>query len=181
MSLRTLVTGFGPFGKIHENPSSLLAPHFGRPHELLEVSYRAVDEFCKSLCDRPAYDRIICLGVANKSRHIRMEMFGRNVVGRTKDVRGEIWNGEMIEPFGPPALAATLYSPQDYFQQPDLHQHVRLSADAGSYLCNFIFFRLLEMYPGRIGFVHIPSFDEIPPEAQFEAIMKLILMVEHQG
>ncbi len=45
----TLVTGFGPFLSVVQNPSGLLAQGCGRPSEMLEVSYACVDEFLRRL------------------------------------------------------------------------------------------------------------------------------------
>ena len=177
--MKTLITGFGPFGKIAENPSSILAPHFGRDHEILEVNFKGVDEFVRSISRSAEYDRIVCLGVAGKSKQIRFELFGRNVVGPTKDVRGERWKSRAIDPDAPPALASTLLDADTFWDHAETGSNeVVLSTDAGGYLCNFILYRLLTEYPGKVGFIHIPPFESMSPERQYQAILKVILQAE---
>ena len=58
-----LVTGFGSFGEVIENPSAALAASSGCSYEVLEVSFEAVDQFLERL-DRGSFDKLLLLGVA---------------------------------------------------------------------------------------------------------------------
>ena len=61
-STRTLVTGFSLFGSFAANPSSQLATECGRPFEIMEVSYSAVDQFLSQL-PAESFDRLVILGI----------------------------------------------------------------------------------------------------------------------
>ena len=47
----------------------------------------------------------------------------------------------------------------------------KASRDAGGYLCNHIFYRLMRALPtgARGGFVHVPPLDAVPLETQIRA------------
>jgi pyrrolidone-carboxylate peptidase len=174
---RTLVTGFGPFGKNATNPTSILAPHFDRHCRVLEVSYAAVDEFVEEL---PDFDTIVCLGLSAGARQVKMELFARNQAGKTKDVRGQIWGPAWIEKDGPPVLCSTLMPPDELFENIQVLRSERFgpSPDAGDYLCNFLYYRILASTRANAVFVHVPTFETMPAEHQFEIVAKIIGLAE---
>lgn len=180
MSNRTLITGFGPFADVKENPSSQLASCFNRDHAVLEVSYNYVYEFWDALVKDGQYDTIICLGYSAKAPRLRLELFARNKVGQTKDVRGETWSTDFIVHEGPPCLGATIMPPDLIFAASALldAKSLELSTNPGDYLCNFLYYLLLAGHPGQVGFVHIPSFEVVPIERQYETVAKLIVSAE---
>lgn len=169
---RTLVTGFGPFGAITENPSAKLAEESGRPHRVLEVAFEAADEFLASL-DPSTFDRLILIGVAAGRQHITPEVYARNQIGRVKDVQG-------IDRFGPIDPASPLLMPSTLWETEILVEllmdpRMRISCDAGSYLCNFISYRALTRLPDKaVGFLHVPKPTEMPLETQVE-VLQLVL------
>lgn len=148
-----LVTGFGPFGDIATNPSQLLAQSCGAPHRILEVSFRAVDAFLNELSQMPA-QRVLHIGVAGGAEKMRIEWVARNQIGDTPDVRNEKYGPGPIDANGPPNLAASLWSHPD-FAQPC--EDWTPSVDAGTYLCNYVFYQALQRCPQhRVGFLHVP-------------------------
>src|SRR4051812_6908477 len=107
---RTFVTGFREFGGFAVNPSALLAESCGRPFELLEVSYAAVDEFLDRLATRAgAFDRLLMLGLRGRGTGMEVELFARNHVGEVPDVRGIVRGPAPIEPGGADALSSTMF------------------------------------------------------------------------
>src|SRR4051794_32502690 len=96
--MRTLLTGFGPFREIVDNPSSRIVAHFaqvGAPgHELtarvLPVSYdRAAAEVSALLRDG-AFEAALLLGVAARSAGLRLERVARHHDGgHLPDVDGQ--------------------------------------------------------------------------------------------
>jgi pyrrolidone-carboxylate peptidase len=183
MSNRTLITGFGPFGDHKENPSGYLASCFNRDHAVLEVSYHYAYEFWDALVQEGQYDRIICLGLAAKAPRLRLELFARNAVGQMKDVRGETWSTDFIVAEGPPCLGSTIMPPDLIFAASALldAKTLELSTNPGDYLCNFWYYLLLAGHPGQVGFIHIPPFDVVSAEQQYETIAKLIVSAEAMG
>ncbi|MEJ5171915.1 MAG: hypothetical protein WHU10_13085, partial [Fimbriimonadales bacterium] len=153
MSQDWLVTGFGPFGTFDENPSQALAERCSKPHEVLEVSFRGVDEFLRSLAESPPR-RLLLMGVAGGATKLRVEWVARNAIGSHPDVRGEVYGPGPIDPRLPPNLAATLWTHEPYGQPSELWEP---SVDAGTYLCNYAFFRsLASLTTTLVGFLHVP-------------------------
>lgn len=173
--IRTLVTGFGPFGNVVDNPSMRLALESGRTCQILEVAYAAVDQFLNELAPE-SFDLLIMLGVAGQAQKIRQETVGRNRIGSTPDVRGVVLGPGAIDPNEGPqiALPSTVLPPTSL--------HWELSTDAGDYLCNYLFFRALQRFNGkRVRFVHVPPFDVIPKEVQQSELHAFLKQQESSG
>jgi len=172
---RTLVTGYGPFLNVTENPTTILARESGRPHQVLEVAFEAADEFLASV-DPNSFDRLVMLGVAKGRPKINPELFARNHIGNAKDVRGNDRFG-LIDPEQPLLLASTLWTAEviaAMYPRP-----VAASYDAGSYLCNYLSFRALCCFPQkRVGFLHVPHHDDMPLDRQAEVIRGLLDRIE---
>src|SRR3954466_3877335 len=128
MSSRTLVNGFLPWGGCPENPSALLAETCGRPFELLEVSFAAVDDFLDRLATTSnSFDRLLMLGLRGSGTVVELERLARNHVGADPDVRGDTRGPGSIEPSGPEVLPTTL------FDAPPARE-ISVSDDAGCYV-----------------------------------------------
>lgn len=166
--VRTLVTGFGPFGAIVENPSSHLARQSQRSFRILEVAYAAVDQFVQELSP-DSFDVLVMIGVARPASRMRLETTARNQVGFDADVRGIVIGPGPIDPAGPATItiASTIISPQNDHWEP--------SDNAGEYLCNYVFYRAIKKISDkRICFVHVSPFTEIPApvqQAELEAFL----------
>jgi pyroglutamyl-peptidase len=160
-----LVTGFGSFLDHGENPSSVLAQCLGGQE--LEVSYAAVDEFLDGL---GAFDAWLQLGLAARATTMLYETVGRNFVGDVPDVRGVVAGPGVIDPMGPPALAATLWHARAVECE-----DVRPSTDAGGYMCNYVLYRALSRWPDRrIGFLHVPPFAVMSFERQRDLVARAL-------
>jgi pyroglutamyl-peptidase len=157
--MRLLVTGFGPFLDHTANPSQALAESCGAPFVVLEVSYRSVIGFIESL-DASSFDALLSIGLADKAEAAQFETVGRNFVGATPDVRGEVFGPGVIDPTGPPAIASTLWHGLDTSEAVP-------SADAGGYLCNYLLYLALRRFPQRrVGFLHVPPFEVMHADRQ---------------
>lgn len=174
MPRRTLVTGFREFGGFAVNPSALLAASCGRPFELLEVSYAAVDDFLDRLeSTGQPFDQLVMLGLRGDGTAIDCEQVARNQVGGTPDVRGVVRGPGPIEPGAPEQLRTTLFGP------PAIDALLSDSDDAGCYLCNYVYYRALRRFPGRrVGFVHVPPPHILPLDVQRARVARLLDAVE---
>ena len=167
------MTGFGPFQTVVENPSSLIAQAVdGKCIGDVQVTGRQIDVSwsqafpqVKALVDELSPDALVCFGVA-RSPVFRLEVMARNVASNTEDAFGERFEsgplGQILND-APAAYFSTL--PLEFLlrelnsrceQSADLSG--ALSHDAGQYLCNYLFFRVmneLDSVPVR-GFVHVP-------------------------
>ncbi len=174
MESRILATAFGPFGGFEENPSSILVPQLGLPHEILPVTFAAVDEFVSS--ERlDGVETLVMFGVASKGTVITLETTARNVIGPTPDAEGLVHGPGPIDSNFPPQLASSLWTGEDIWSDPDWVMGV----DAGGYLCNYLLFSVLSRRPNiRAGFVHIPPFEAVPAVQQAQVIGRLVSLLE---
>ena len=171
MPNRILVTGFGPFSKTSDNPSAILAAESGEDHRILEVAWQTVDDWIGS-GDANDYNVLLHLGFADR-HFMTPELFARNFIGHTPDVRGEVRAGD-IELDGPLLLDSTLWTPE-LLGDLLMDDRLRPSEDAGNYLCNYIVYRSLMAYPDKmVGFLHVPNFDRISEADQQEVIKGLL-------
>ena len=167
--MRLFVTGFGPFGNIVDNPSSDLARSCGLPHQILEVSYQAVDRFLSREYKRSDFDGLLMIGVNAAATTMRLESRGINACGPHPDVRGVIGD-TVIAQASPRTKQTSLWSPDHY----DLEGFKR-SYSAGRYLCNYALYRaLIELPEHKVGFLHVPLAETVPIIEQAERLRLLI-------
>lgn len=167
--MRVFVTGFGPFGQIKENPSSLLAQDCGKPYAILEVSYEAVDRFLEREFARDTFDALLMLGVSARAKTMHLEMFGANACQSHPDVQG-ISGKPIIEPGGPASRPTTLW--ETHHQSP---YGFRRSTSAGRYLCNYALYQGLRLLPNhKVGFVHVPTAETLGLDEQLKRLKTLL-------
>jgi pyroglutamyl-peptidase len=183
-----LITGFGRFPGAPVNPSSTIALRLARRRRpclaetrliahIFDTSYEAVDRELPSLITRLRPDAVLLFGLATRARHLRIEAMARNRVSALfPDVRGQRPEGRAI---APAATRAAMTSSSE--TTPAAYRSARRttlpiarlvaaaraagvaaapSCNAGSYLCNYAYWRALEAgdYPGgpSVIFVHVP-------------------------
>lgn len=173
--ISTLVTGFGPFGEINENPSGILASQCGRPHRLLEVSYSFVDNWLTAT-DAEEFDRLLLIGVKAKGTHLQLETVAWNEYGVKEDVGGNARTPGPIATDAEESLKATLW-PTGLLESPP--EGFVTSTDAGRYLCNYTLFQALRRFPNKpVGFLHVPTFETMPFEVQLSRVQNLLRLIE---
>jgi pyroglutamyl-peptidase len=168
-----LVTGFGPFPNAPFNPTGPLATRLKRLRRpaLAEViivthvfptSYAAVDRDLPGLIARHKPDVLLMFGLAARTQALRIETRARNALALMPDAAG----GSLPRASIAHGCAATLLLPA-----PGQHLlaaarrtrlPVRLSHDAGKYLCNYLIWRGIEAAgnaggPRLVAFVHVPA------------------------
>jgi pyroglutamyl-peptidase len=172
--MRVLLAGFGPFPGAPINPSAALAhalaqrrrPALDRLDRIVHVfatEYAAVDrDMPKLFAENP--DLVLIFGLAGRRRHISIEIRARNAISRLfPDASGRRASSGFIEHRGPDALFGRAPFYRLLGAMGANKVPVRLSRDAGRYLCNYAYWRALERSPrGRplVQFVHIPA---VPP------------------
>jgi len=169
--MRVVLAGFGPFPGAPVNPSGVLAKALVRSRRpalavldrsasVFATSYAAVDRgLPKLFAEKP--DIVLVFGLAGRRREVCIETRARNAVSvlfpdasRHRPSRSSIKLG------GPRALSGHAPFAQLAGAVRARNVPVRLSRDAGRYLCNYIYWRALERAPnGRplVQFVHIPA------------------------
>jgi len=175
---RLLITGFGPFLTIGENPSSVLARGSGCRNDVLEVSFKGVDTYIESL-DPESFDTWLMLGVAGKAPKFRVELRAQNGIANIPDVLGEVHGPGPINPSGPHQLGTTLWHAPEWYVETDLREP---SVDAGEYLCNYLYYRGLEAFPNhRIGFLHVPGMEFVSIDSQASELNRIVNIIRAPG
>ena len=174
--MRTLVTGFGPFGTVTDNPSGRLAEGSGRSFRVLEVAYEAADAFLEGL-NPEGFDSLLMLGVATRRDRIMPELFARNWRGEVADVRGKADHGPIEE--GEPLLIDSTLWNAHLAATLSVSLGLFASMDAGSYLCNYLSYRALRRFKTkRVGFLHVPPFERLTQARQAETLAKVLVEIE---
>lgn len=169
--MRVLTTGYGMFLSVTENPSGWLVERCGAPCVVLPVSYAAVDRFLAEL-DPDSFDALVMVGVHGRARKMRLESVARNVVGKTPDVDQVVLGPGKINPAGPDRIPTTLWRNNWW---PEASQDFTVTRDAGSYLCNYIFYRAAAMFAGKqVGFVHVPQWARMERKRQLDSFRVLL-------
>lgn len=154
-----LVTGFGPFLDVEDNPSGRLARRVDGARvaghsvhgELLPVSYDEAPALTLALAERLRPDLVVGLGVARGRARVMVERVGRRpTASAAPDVRGrrptppKAGPDEVRATLDVDALAETLGA--------------GVSDDAGAYVCNAWLYAVARGLPGvPVGFVHLPD------------------------
>lgn len=170
--IRVAVAGFGPFPGVPKNPSGEIVRAVAKGRRfltagvtldtaVLETSYGTADRALdKLISNKP--DAIVLFGVAGRTKHIRIETIARN--------RASVLHPDHAR-FTP--STRKLYPDGDAFLKvrgPAMRMRAairatgvkaELSIDAGSYLCNAIFYRALAataaVTPAPLTFfIHVP-------------------------
>jgi pyroglutamyl-peptidase len=166
-----LVTGFGRFPGAPVNPTEALATRLAGAARrrgidcvahVFATTYVSVDRELPKLIAAHRPDAIVMLGLAARRRHVSIEVFARN--------RMSTWfpdAGGVVPPRGAiaPAAGASMRGRAAFSRllaaARQARVKTRLSRDAGSYLCNYVYWRALEAAaapagPRRVVFVHVP-------------------------
>ena len=164
-----LITGFEPFQNFDENPSSIVAKRLSSNSQILKVSYRSVEAFARGAQGDP----ILCIGLRAVLSEPAFELYAHNDIGSEADMSGVKTTRTIIKKGGPKTLGQTLASPEQL-----LSLQMKTSFTPGNYLCNFLLYSLLIRYPERkIGFIHVPLFENMPESEQVRRIKDLMTVL----
>ena len=167
---RVLITGFGPFPGVPDNPSAWLAGQLAAhavPECNAELHARVLStEWQEATLMPQLYASLqphvmIHFGVDQRAKTFRIERFAHNRAAPRADASGAMPSSRVIRPDGPDHFDTALPGSA-------LAAHLRTrgiaavtSRSAGRYLCNFLYYHSLDWAhrqadPRFILFVHIP-------------------------
>jgi pyroglutamyl-peptidase len=188
--LRTiLITGFGRFPGAPVNPSGLVAmqlvrrrrPAFAGTRRIAHVfatRYDAVDRELPALLAREKPDIVVMFGVATRSRRVRVEQRARNRIALFPDASGCRPATDTIA-LHRDAMRNSLPIARLVKAARTAGVAAAPSRDAGTYLCNYLYWRALEAAaqpdgPGLVIFVHVPpiGFKELPERVSKKRLKK---------
>lgn len=185
--MRILVTGFEAFGGRETNPTAQLiqALKLGQlsiPSDsvieglLLPVTFDDAFDILweKSKQFRP--DAILALGLAANRDAIELERVAINCMDADiPDNKGERPIDKVIIPDGKEAFFSTLPLRKIESSLQRAGIPVRISNTAGTYVCNYLFYRMMESHRNKLcGFVHFPLQDVLPHATQVLALETMI-------
>ena len=172
-NLTVLITGFGPFPGAPYNPTGALVHSLARLRRpglgdvrlaghVFRTSYAAVDRELPLLIQKWRPDVVLMWGLASKSRFIRVETCARNSRSVTlPDAMGEGAQSRTVAVGGPVRLTGRAPFAPIVAALRRAGLPVRLSDNAGRYLCNYLYWRALESAgshrPRMALFVHVPK------------------------
>lgn len=172
MPLTILITGFGPFPGAPFNPTGALVELLARRSpvqagtrrvaHVFRTSYDMVDRELPALIARERPAALVMFGLAQRTRHVRIETLARNALSRAHaDVAGILPKANAIVADGPAALALPAPSQHLLAAARLAGARAALSRNAGSYLCNYLCWRASESVtsaggPAVATFVHVP-------------------------
>ena len=188
-----LVTGFEPFGKIEQNPSEKVVEALqgrriaGSRVEglILPCIFEEAPRRLKSAIRQHKPVAVVCLGLAHRSRMLRLERRASNwIEARIPDNAGEQPRGTPVIRDGPSHFACSLPVREILaaWRQADLA--CRLSASAGGYVCNHLYYHLLHLLQARpipAGFIHVPPLPREPlrrRQAERDQVRAVALAIE---
>jgi pyroglutamyl-peptidase len=165
-----LLTGFGSFPGAPNNPSGLLAcklarirrPAFADTKRIAHVfatNYSAVDQQMPALIAHHQPDAIIMFGLASRTKYIRIELQARNrLLVLFPDASGFSPRTRVIRPQGPASLRGRAPFSR-LLAASRTHGKTALSRNAGSYVCNYCYWRAIEATPDGpiVVFIHVPQ------------------------
>ncbi|MCK5811655.1 MAG: pyroglutamyl-peptidase I [Clostridiales bacterium] len=186
---KILITAFEPFGDNITNPTmailTSLPANIGSSviiKKTLPVVYQKCFDLLKPVIKEEKPDFVVCLGLAGKRTSISVERIAVNMMGASiADNMDNSYNGTNISVNGKVGYFTTLPY-EDLVKVDDL---VSYSFSAGTYICNNIFYRLMEYIDieklsTKGGFIHVPFTEDnlegphIPIKKQIEIIKKMI-------
>jgi pyroglutamyl-peptidase len=174
--LRLLITGFGPFPGVVDNPSAwlvrrlqrvgLVRSHTGvRPEfAVFPTEWRALPHIHARAMSRARPDLVVHFGVSARARAFHIEALACNRADGRPDARGHETAACPVVPRGPDTLATTLPVGRITGRLCRLGLPAQRSHDAGDYICNMTYFltlarRLRGLTTPDALFVHIPPFE----------------------
>lgn len=169
--LTILITGFGPFPTAPFNPTQALVAALARTRRpvladmtiathIFRTSYAAVDRELPKLLTEHRPDVLLMFGLAARTPYVRIETQARTARSRLLSDADGTW-GAIAPSASAPALSGRAPMIPLLLAARRTGLDVRLSRNAGRYLCNHLYRRVLESAapekPGIAVFVHVPK------------------------
>jgi pyroglutamyl-peptidase len=189
--VRTLLTGFGPFGNVVNNPSARIVEQFARTgapgHELtarvLPVSFTRAGEAVRDLLRAGRFGAAVLLGVAGGEACLRLERLARRRPAGRPDVDEAVPGESEALPGAADVWTATVSLEQLWHALTRAGLLARLSDDAGDFVCNYTYHSALttiaaDRLPTRCLFIHVPPDEKTYAEPVDGPIMPLQQQIE---
>lgn len=194
---KMILTAFEPFGDNDINPTTEILNRIPDTvngmkiiKKVLPVVYTKCFDLLRPLIEETKPDFIVCMGLAGGRSKICIERIAVNMKNASiPDNEGNLFCGDVIHENKKVGYFTTL----PYERLYDVDENVDYSYSAGTYICNNIFYLLMEYLEdtGRTakgGFIHVPFSEHfqktpfLPIEKQSEIILKMLKVLgEYDG
>jgi pyroglutamyl-peptidase len=168
---RILLTGFGPFPGVADNPSAWLAETLAQSAALevdAELHARVVPtawqeaQFMPRLYEQLQPHVMIHFGVSQRAKTFRIERFAHNRTAPRADANGVMPSAPVIQAEGADRFDTELSAAALAAHLRTCGVAAKSSRSAGAYLCNFLYYHSLDWArrqpdPRLVLFVHIPA------------------------
>jgi pyroglutamyl-peptidase len=176
---RVLLTGFGPFPGVVDNPSAWLAETLAQRAapdidaelhaRVLPTAWQAA-ELMPHLYEKLQPHVVIHFGVSPRAKTFRIERFAHNRTARRADAHGVMPSAPVIRAEGTGRFDTELSAPSIAAHLRACGVAAATSRSAGSYLCNFLYYHSLawarrQREPRLVLFVHVPCLDVLGHDA----------------
>lgn len=196
--MRVLISGFEPFGGHRLNPTALLIDEFNAdriPYPatfeiqtiLLPVTFEDAFRRLNLSIEKFNPDVVLCFGLAAGRAEINLEFIAQNIIdAEIQDNAGVQPKNMTINESGPEMYHSTLpvQGLEGALDQAGIP--VKISNSAGKYVCNYLFYRLMDSNQDTerlCGFIHVPLLPEQTndkPTLSLESLKKaLAVMLEY--
>ena len=165
---RVLITGFGPFPGVPENPSSWLAETLAEQAALdstAEIQARVLPTEWQAARLIPGLytalqpTLMIHFGLSQRAKALRIERFAHNRATLRADARGALPPGTLVHPKGHARVGTRLPVTALAAHLVGCGFPAAASRSAGGYLCNYLYYHSLQWAERNCAlalFVHIP-------------------------
>ena len=187
---KVLITGFEKFAAAQSNPTEEMLLNFTYDDaivktQVLPVTYASAFSELQTVIKEFSPDFILLCGLAEHRKRISIEKIGINYINsQIADNAGEQPLDVKISESGDDGHFSTLETTAMvcYLQQCQIDSKVSLSA--GSYLCNFVLYKTLEMLKGssvKVTFVHFPKLSQETSIEMYQQVLAHLLdyIVQH--
>ena len=165
---RLLICGFGAFPGMPDNPSARIVERLDREawapagwttaFATIPTTWTGAFEAIVTARQDASAVAVLVIGVAPGAAALRVETLARNHCGEARpDAAGADRTGPAISAHGPAVAPATIPAQAMVAAIAAEGLPVEMSQDAGDYLCNFVFYRLVtEVASTPAAFLHVP-------------------------
>ena len=145
-----LVTAFKPFNKSVNNYSLEVLKYIKDVDKvILDVVYDECFNDLEKNLNLDKYDLIICMGEARMREELMIEKIARNISSCSiADNLGNLKQNEVIIKDAPDMIETKVLIDK---------LDVKISEDAGKFVCNNLYYHMLYNYPEKSIFIHIPN------------------------
>ncbi|CEF63142.1 Peptidase C15, pyroglutamyl peptidase I family and Peptidase C15, pyroglutamyl peptidase I-like family-containing protein [Strongyloides ratti] len=182
-----LLTGYGPFNHITENPSKAIVTELYKEFEdnkqnfpynleikILPVSYKSVHDEMKQYYQREDIDYFIHLGVDSTSKYIIFETEAESHGYFSEDIDGCVPEDNccIVQKGGEPQTLKSsfpLHKICSEMNETNDYYPIMLSTDPGKFLCSYIYYQTLYHSPKTL-FIHVPNV-KLNDDAHFNDIL----------